>query len=42
MQTMDQILLDLYQQGVITYDVAISNARDSEYIRHRTGENSPA
>ena len=38
MQTMDQTLLDLYQRGEITYDVAISNAREPNYIRHKTGE----
>jgi len=38
MQTMDQVLLELYQRGDITYDVAISNAREPEFIRHRTGE----
>jgi twitching motility protein PilT len=38
MQTMDQVLLDLYQRGEITYDVAISNAREPNYIRHTAGE----
>ncbi len=38
MQTMDQVLLDLYQRGEITYDMAISNAREPGYIRHKTGE----
>ncbi|HZZ27231.1 MAG TPA: ATPase, T2SS/T4P/T4SS family [Pirellulales bacterium] len=38
MQTMDQVLLELYQKGDITYDVALSNARDPQYIRHRVGE----
>jgi len=38
MQTMDQVLLELYQKGEITYDVALSNARDPQYIRHRVGE----
>lgn len=38
MQTMDQCLLDLYQKGEITYDVALANAHEPEYIRHRTGE----
>jgi len=27
MQTMDQDLLEIYQRGEITYDVAVSNAR---------------
>jgi Tfp pilus assembly ATPase PilU len=38
MQTMDQVLLELYQKGDITYDVALSNAREPDFIRHRTGE----
>ena len=38
MNTMDQMLLDLYQRGEITYDVALSNAREPEFLRHRTGE----
>jgi twitching motility protein PilT len=38
MQAMDQVLLELYQRGEITYDVAISNAREPDYIRHRVGE----
>ena len=37
MQTMDVALLDLYQKGEITYDTAISNAREPEAIRRRTG-----
>ena len=37
MQTMDIALLELYQKGEITYDTAISNARDPETIRRRTG-----
>jgi twitching motility protein PilT len=41
MQVMDQVLLDLYQKGEITYDVAISNAREPEYIRHKTGDATP-
>jgi twitching motility protein PilT len=36
MQTMDAILLDLYQRGDITYDVAVSNARDPNTIRQRS------
>jgi twitching motility protein PilT len=37
MQTMDMALLELYQRGEITYDTAISNAREPEAIRRRTG-----
>ena len=29
MQTMDTVLLDLYQRGEITYDMALSNAREA-------------
>lgn len=36
MQTMDNALLELYQQGEITYDITLSNAREPDYIRHRT------
>jgi twitching motility protein PilT len=35
MQTMDHALLTLYQRGDITYDVAISNAREPNAIRNR-------
>jgi Tfp pilus assembly ATPase PilU len=35
MNTMDQSLFDLYQRGEITYDVALSNARDPNYIRNQ-------
>lgn len=38
MQVMDQVLLDLYQRGDITYDTALSNARDPEFIRTRTAK----
>jgi twitching motility protein PilT len=38
MQTMDQVLLELYQRSDITYDTAISNAREPEHIRHKTGD----
>jgi twitching motility protein PilT len=38
MQTMDQVLLELYQRGNISYDTAISNAREPDFIRHKTGE----
>jgi twitching motility protein PilT len=36
MQTMDAVLLELYQRGEITYDVALSNARDPNTIRERS------
>jgi twitching motility protein PilT len=36
MVTMDSALLDLYQRGEITYDVAISSAKQPESIRQRT------
>jgi twitching motility protein PilT len=36
MQTMDQCLLNLYQRGDITYDVAVSHAREPGTIRNRT------
>jgi twitching motility protein PilT len=35
MQTMDHSLLALYQRGDITYDVAVSNAREPNTIRTR-------
>lgn len=34
MQTMDHALLTLYQHGQITYDIALSNAREPDSIRH--------
>ncbi len=37
MRTMDQSLLSLYQVGEITYDVAVSNAREPGAIRHKVG-----
>jgi twitching motility protein PilT len=40
MQTMDHSLLTLYQQGLITYDVAVSNAREPDTIRHYVGQKS--
>jgi twitching motility protein PilT len=36
MQLMDRALLDLYQQGVITYDVAMSHAATPEAIQAAT------
>ena len=41
MQTMDAALLDLYQRGEITYDTALTNAREPSHIQHRTGQVSP-
>jgi twitching motility protein PilT len=38
MQTMDSALLELYQKGEISYDLALSHAREPEFIRHRTGD----
>lgn len=37
MQTMDHALLELYQKGIITYDVALSNAREPNVIKHKAG-----
>jgi twitching motility protein PilT len=37
MQTMDNALIDLYQCGEITYDMALSNAREADYVRSKTG-----
>ena len=36
MQSMDMALLDLYQRGGITYDTALSCARDPNQFRHKT------
>ncbi len=36
MQAMDAALLELYQRGEITYDVAVSNAREPQYIQHKS------
>ncbi len=38
MQTMDAVLLRLYQKGEISYDAALSNAREPDFIRQRTGD----
>jgi Tfp pilus assembly pilus retraction ATPase PilT len=35
MQTMDSALWDLYQRAEITYDIAMSNARDPGFIKHK-------
>jgi twitching motility protein PilT len=37
MQTIDGSLLELYQLGEISYDVAVSTARDPNLIRQRSG-----
>jgi twitching motility protein PilT len=37
MQTMDNAILELYQEGEITYDIALSYAREPDIIRHATG-----
>jgi Tfp pilus assembly pilus retraction ATPase PilT len=36
MQTMDLVLLEYYQKGDISYDVALTDAREPDQIRHRT------
>jgi twitching motility protein PilT len=36
MQTLDASLLELYQRGDISYDIALSNAREPETIRQRS------
>ena len=35
MQTMDVALMELYQKGEITYDTALSAAREPNAIRHK-------
>lgn len=37
MQTMDSSLLELYQKGEISYDIALSAARDQTLIKHKAG-----
>jgi twitching motility protein PilT len=37
MQSMDMALLDLYQRGEISYDAAVSCARDQNQFRHKVG-----
>jgi len=37
MQTMDMALSDLYNRGEITYDMAISHARDANQFKHKAG-----
>jgi twitching motility protein PilT len=41
MHTMDASLLDLYQKGLITYDVALNNARHPDFIESRAGRRQP-
>jgi twitching motility protein PilT len=41
MQTMDSVLLQLYQKGEISYDTAVSLAREPNLIRHRGAGESP-
>ena len=38
MQTMDASLLDLYQRGEISYDVAVSAAREPTAFKHRSSD----
>jgi Tfp pilus assembly ATPase PilU len=38
MQTMDNALVELYQRGEISYDMALSHAHEPDAIRRRTGE----
>ena len=40
MQTMDAALLELYMKGLITYDVALSNATHPNFIETRAGAGS--
>jgi twitching motility protein PilT len=42
MVTMDRTLMDLYEQGVITYDVAISRMRDPTALQKRDATAAPA
>ena len=38
MQTMDAALLELYQRGEITYDMALTHSRDPNLLRRTTGQ----
>lgn len=38
MQTMDTAILDLYQRGEITYDTALTNAREPDQMKHKAGK----
>ncbi len=40
MQTMDNALVELYQRGEITYDMALTHCRDAIQLRRRTGDQS--
>ena len=40
MQTMDNALLDLYQRGEISYDTALTNAREQDHIRHKANKST--
>jgi twitching motility protein PilT len=42
MQTMDQTLLGFYQQGTISYDIALTHAYDQDFIRHRVEKGGDA
>jgi twitching motility protein PilT len=42
MQTMDQVLLELYQRGEITYDTALAHAHDGNFIRHKSEQSTEA
>jgi twitching motility protein PilT len=42
MHTMDRRLRDLYQQGIVTYDTAISHAMYPETIQVAVGANGAA
>jgi Tfp pilus assembly pilus retraction ATPase PilT len=39
MHTMDEALLELYDAGEITYDIALSNAQDPSSLKSRIHEN---
>ena len=41
MQTMDSVLLQLYQKGEVSYDTAVSLAREPNLIRHRGAGDVP-
>lgn len=36
MQLMDNMLIELYERGEITYDTAVSNCHDTDFIRQRS------
>ena len=40
MQTMDNAIVDLYQRGEISYDMALSHIREPNVIRQRIGESA--